>query len=647
MPNTLTDDNNEIDIKELVLSIWANKLIIIISILTCALISGNSALNMEKRYTSEVLFSLNDPNQKNQLSIFSNLPGFNGFPKLGGGSSNEVAAILEEIKTRLFIERINKLVNLLSDPEFNSYNPNNIEPLWKSKLKQIIGYKSLTRNHNEMAWQSVIKTFKKNVKISLTNAGLISLSVSHNKPDRAAEIANVIMESIILQNKKHTNQIQDNQINYLSTKLGDALYDLEKSQFKLKEFTMKSSALPIEAFEAESLKLGSLKVQLEGTNNLLYAAKDLSNVLISDKRNRENYLTLRNNYPIIDDVEFRRIFGLSEIIKEWSWPNKENVIAIIDILEDRKKRLEISISSSQSKAKKFAENVENFATLERKNTNSQATYTVLIEQVKAELLQAGYRPDRSKIYEYAFAPTTPSSPNRTRIIMLGSIIGLLIGIISSLIVTNRKNTFYTTPSFAISKKGNIFNSKKLYKRRKKSLGVLDRINTSQHEPVLQNIIIEINNSKKNIINISNLGSKLAARDLARIIGINMQGKKLNVVHIDFSLSLNSSIKKNRTYKESNYAVFDQFNSFICLGIKNSNQTKDYISDKETIMEIRELTKDFDIVLISSENNDVNNLARALKNEDIFHISLARKGITSRKELNIISNILPIGSLLYA
>mgnify|MGYP000974477409 CR=1 FL=1 len=65
------------------------------------------------------------------------------------------------------------------------------------------------------------------------------------------------------------------------------------------------------------------------------------------------------------------------------------------------------------------------------------------------------------------------------------------------------------------------------------------------------------------------------------------------------------------------------------------------------MEIRELTKDFDIVLISSENNDVNNLARALKNEDIFHISLACKGITSRKELNIISNILPIGSLLYA
>tara|TARA_B100000767_G_C19769605_1_gene539284 strand:+ start:522 stop:2465 length:1944 start_codon:yes stop_codon:yes gene_type:complete len=647
MPEIFEKNENEIDIKDLILSFWSNKLIIIISILISIILSGYFTLNAEKRFTAKTLFIVEDPTKNNTLSISNQISKIAGFSNKSTSLGHNAETIIERIKTRLFIENINKSVNLFSDSEFNNYNQNQIEPAWKSKLKKLIGYNSTILDPNELAWQSIINTYRKNIEISLTGAGMLSLSVAHKDPSRAAEIANKIMISIINQNKNNINEKQDNQLNYLSKNLGDALYDLEKSQSKLKEFSMKYSSLPIESFASESIRLEALKVQLEGTKRLFYAANDLSKVLISGEKNKKNYLILKNNHPVIDQVEFRRIFGQNEIIKEWSWPNSENVVALIDTLEDRKNRLEFSIKESQTKAKKLAENVENYSALERAITISQATYTVLMEQVKSNSLQAGYRPDESEIFEYAVKPINPSSPNRNLNLALGGIIGLLFGLVISLIISSKRNTFYTIPSFAISKQGSINRINKLLRRRKKSLHALNKLNNSHHEPVLQDIILDINNSKKKLINISNLKSRLSARDLARIIGINIQGKNLNVAHLDISLNLNSSMKQYEHYKKSNFIIFEQINSFKCLNIKNLNQSKDYISNKEMLHEIIDLKKDFDIVIISSENKDVNNLVKALKNEDIFHIALVRRGTTKLKELNIISNMMPIGSILYA
>ena len=47
--------------------------------------------------------------------------------------------------------------------------------------------------------------------------------------------------------------------------------------------------------------------------------------------------------------------------------------------------------------------LETYAKLEREAKIAEATYTVLIEQVKAQSMIAGFRPDNTEVYEYASA----------------------------------------------------------------------------------------------------------------------------------------------------------------------------------------------------------------------------------------------------
>ena len=163
MPEIFEKNENEIDIKDLILSFWSNKLIIIISILISIILSGYFTLNAEKRFTAKTLFIVEDPTKNNTLSISNQISKIAGFSNKSTSLGHNAETIIERIKTRLFIENINKSVNLFSDSEFNNYNQNQIEPAWKSKLKKLIGYNSTILDPNELAWQSIINTYRKNI----------------------------------------------------------------------------------------------------------------------------------------------------------------------------------------------------------------------------------------------------------------------------------------------------------------------------------------------------------------------------------------------------------------------------------------------------------------------------------------------------
>ena len=74
---------------------------------------------------------------------------------------------------------------------------------------------------------------------------------------------------------------------------------------------------------------------------------------------------------------------------------------------------------------------------------AEATYTVLIEQVKSQSLAAGFQPDTFTVFEYATPPLSPSSPKRNLVLALGAVLGLLIGCALSLINSARRGVYYT------------------------------------------------------------------------------------------------------------------------------------------------------------------------------------------------------------
>ena len=135
-----------------------------------------------------------------------------------------------------------------------------------------------------------------------------------------------------------------------------------------------------------------------------------------------SYRALRSSNPLVDDVDFRRILGMSETIGAWTWPDIETIEAVGATLRDRIKRLDIEIKDIENNAKIDATSAKDLLKVTREAKIAEMTYEVLIQQVKSQSVSAGFQPNTFKVFQYATPPLKPSSPNRNLILLVGVIL---------------------------------------------------------------------------------------------------------------------------------------------------------------------------------------------------------------------------------
>ena len=121
----------------------------------------------------------------------------------------------------------------------------------------------------------------------------------------------------------------------------------------------------------------------------------------------------------------------------------DTIDAVSATLNDRIQRLEVDISNIEENAQIYATSAEDLAKYQRDAKIAEATYTVLIEQVKSQSLAAGFQPETFKVFEYATPPLLPSSPQKNLVLALGAVLGLFIGCAISLINSKQKSVYYT------------------------------------------------------------------------------------------------------------------------------------------------------------------------------------------------------------
>jgi uncharacterized protein involved in exopolysaccharide biosynthesis len=438
-PESIADD--EIDLGELFASLWAYKLLMGVLTAAAVLTGGLYALNSEKTYTSEAVFQLEDAKDSG-LRLPSELSGLAALTGLGGVVA-EGNILFDRIKGREFILRLDESVDLMGDPFFNTYNPDAVDPAWKAAIKWAIGYQSEDFDPDQVGEKNIVTTFRESVAVEETENGAISVKVDHTDPARAAQVANAIMDQIVSQAEFETKAEQTSQITYLSETLADTLREMEVAQARLKNFAIENSTLSIEALAVGSVALDQARNRLERAVALEDAASALLAAIDGGQANAETYTRLRQTYPIIDDVEFRRVLGLSEIISEFTWPDRELLAAVADTLKDRSERIERDRERLEDEALTYADSAEQLATLEREAKIAEASYTVLIEQVKAQSLVAGYTGERVKVFERAVPPLVPSKPNRLLVVALAAVLGIFVGSGIALVLAMNKGVFFS------------------------------------------------------------------------------------------------------------------------------------------------------------------------------------------------------------
>ena len=636
---------NDIDLRELFLTLWAYKLFISG---TCALgivFGGNYALNADKKFTSTAIFKMDQ-----EMPASTQLgEKFNALSQLSGFGSMHGTAILptDQVTGRIFIEKLDAKLNFQADSYFNTYNPNSVDPIWKSLIKNAIGWQKSTPDAQEAIWQGIIAQYSKNIVLGETQDGSVKIVVTHENPHRAAEIANAIMNEIISLKKNKKDTEQDQQLSYLSNTLANALSDLEVAQSNLKEFALENSALPLENFAAGSLQLDALREQLSKASVLYEAVAALSLMLQNKTTDQENYIALRQQFPIVDQVEFRRVLGQNEIISSWSWPEASTIDAVLDTLIERKSRLQAKINASQINAERSGLTLATYAKLEREAQIAEATYTVLIEQVKALSMAAGYRPDKTEVYEYASPSISPSAPKRSLILALSAILGLFVGAALSLLFALRRGVYYSKNSLITGAKARLTASvKTLLPLRNKSLNDINTMLVKRPRSTLRDMAVEIHKSAAAQVVVTSSRAKLTGNDVARALASYMQSDTVKVAVIDFSPRAKKLDFDDERLSIGSFVIAESAGHISVLKPDGGLEAMELLSHRGFWENIQLLNTRFDLVFLCADGSDAISLLSALEGQKIFHITIAKTKKTKSAILMHMRSILPIQGLLY-
>ena len=157
-------------------------------------------------------------------------------------------------------------------------------------------------------------------------------------------------------------------------------------------------------FMTGSLKLGDLRMEKRKAKEFNKLLSILVSLVETGNLDDDAYEALRSNHPLVDDVDFRRILGMSETVDDWTWPKIETIEAVNATLKERIKRLDVDIENIEENAKIFAASAEGLANIKRDAKIAEATYKIITQQVKTQALSAGFQPEIFQVFEYATVP---------------------------------------------------------------------------------------------------------------------------------------------------------------------------------------------------------------------------------------------------
>ena len=355
-----------------------------------------------------------------------------------------------------------------------------------------------------------------------------------------------------------------------------------------------------------------------------------------------SYEALRLRNPLVDDVNFRRILGMSETISAWSWPDINTIDAVKLTLNDRIKRLDVEITNIEGNAKIYATSAEDLNKLTRDSKIAEATYTVLIEQVKAQTLAAGFNPNTFKVFEYATPPLAPSSPKRILILALSALSGFLTGCIFSLANASRKKTFYTKSSILSEIRPNlVLDSRRLKKIARMSISKL-LVDMSKHKK-LKFEEAEIKLGNKKLIYILNCGGRTTASDTARVLATQSSTSGRRIAILDQSYQSINVGDETIIEKFPNLCVVENHDN---IDILKDERAYYFFTALNFSSTIEELIKSYDQVFICTDNENSLLGLMALKSFEPCLVALTRLRKTKRLTVNKIKSNQPVDILFY-
>ncbi|WP_422048487.1 GumC family protein [Shimia sp.] len=430
------EQRDQIDLAEFLAAVWHSwRMVSLITIGFVSLAVFYAFVVAEPQYEASTRFELLEKDQGGgglgQVAGLAAIAGINI-----SASASEAESLQDRVLSRPFVESIYEDASFASDPEFNFILR---EPSLVDKIKALIRGAPKTTPDQDGYYVMAVKALSKRMTLSPKDNGIVKLTIRHPEADRAAHVANVIVEralnDIFLRER---GEVRDS-LNYFADELLQVRENLDSANSAMRDFAIENSLLSDEELGKASAQLTQVRRDISLISDSLQALESINDSSFDGTQ-------FVQDFPVAMSLPFRRVLKLSGKPSEWESPTKSEVERASSSLRAQQAALISSLDVLEKQARVSGAEALELAALEREVEVRQAIYESLITQFQSQTLLSGYERASGRIIETAIAPSNPISPKKPLLIVLGLVIGLIMGVIAVLFCVIRREVIYSKGS---------------------------------------------------------------------------------------------------------------------------------------------------------------------------------------------------------
>ncbi|MEY8120435.1 GumC family protein [Falsihalocynthiibacter sp. BN13B15] len=447
-----TDD--EIDLGKLFRTVWRGKWWIALTTVLAVLIGGYKAYVVSiPLYTANSFVVLETRDEQ-----ITNIEG------VLSGMSGDYMSIFTEIEVLQSRELIKKLVerlDLLQDPNFNGqvrseatpsskaskYSVGAVKLAAKAAVKELIFGKAPPRllPSAETIMDSVISNVLEAISVSnVSDTYVYRITVTTPDQKKSALIANSLAEVYILNQLDVKFEATEQATTWLTERVSELQVELETAESAVKTFNSGTALVSPASLEGLNRQVKDLRERLGG-------AASTSKIATMRLRDLESALETGNRSKMIDiagDSSLKRTFDLVEkgtMSSDVFDKQFQREIDRAKVEETRSTAQKMALQKSMDELEKQVEQQSKdlvvLQQLLREAEASRLIYDYFLGRLKETSVQQGIQQADSRVLSRAVVPTSPSAPNKSRILALSGILGVFLGAALVLLREMRQNKF--------------------------------------------------------------------------------------------------------------------------------------------------------------------------------------------------------------
>lgn len=434
--NLLSRGAEEIDLGQLLGTLWRGKLWIAMAMAVALLIGGYYAfVSAVPTYTSSATVAL-ESRQDQVVDIESVVTGL-------GGDQSTINTEVEVLRSRGLLEQVVERLDLTNDPEFNA-------ALRERSMFSLGALLSVLRSSDEEVSErrvldSVIDVLSDKVAISnIRNSYVFRITVTTEAPRKSALIANTVAEAYIRDQISVKFEKTAQATEWLSDQVSTLRLDLENAETELKSFSSSTDLISPEGLFALNRQLKDLRDRKSNLTEAIAAQKaavvnleTVEGLSPEEKAQRANDPGLAR---LAEDIQ-NGVEGAAESFET-------QYAVLLTRAQQEVLRLEAQFEAVDTSIAELTERIETQSSelvrlqqLEREAQANGLIYEAFLSRLKETTVQQGIQQADSRILSQAVVPLSPSAPKKPMILALSLILGAMVGGAAVLIREMSQNTY--------------------------------------------------------------------------------------------------------------------------------------------------------------------------------------------------------------